>query len=202
MLIATGDFSRARESFLSWRETDPLDAIVRAFLCCLNCSTALGDEAFAEYERGKAIYGHWVLADRFMLWQRLAAERSIRLTRSTYPVPINAAARAHFDAPDEALAALRDLYADDANDDLRRGRDRRLGRALRRSAFRVRSDARGDREQFTELLRDCGVPVMAPVRRLPEFKSLVREVGLPEYWNEFGWPEICRQLGGDDFECD
>jgi hypothetical protein len=45
-------------------------------------------------------------------------------------------------------------------------------------------------------------PVMAGVRRLPEFKALVRDVGLVAYWREWGWPDLCRPMGGDDFECD
>jgi TolB-like protein len=44
-------------------------------------------------------------------------------------------------------------------------------------------------------------PVMAEVRRLPGFKDLVREMGLVEYWREFGWGEHCRPVGADDFEC-
>jgi tetratricopeptide (TPR) repeat protein len=44
-------------------------------------------------------------------------------------------------------------------------------------------------------------PVMADVRKLPGFKDLVREMGLVQYWREFGWGEHCRPLGEDDFEC-
>lgn len=28
------------------------------------------------------------------------------------------------------------------------------------------------------------------------------KIGLVEYWNEFGWPNICHQLDNGDFECD
>jgi hypothetical protein len=46
------------------------------------------------------------------------------------------------------------------------------------------------------------LPVMKEVRQLPRFKEYVREIGLVDYWNKFGWPDICRQLEGGDFECD
>jgi TolB-like protein/DNA-binding winged helix-turn-helix (wHTH) protein len=40
------------------------------------------------------------------------------------------------------------------------------------------------------------------LRRLPEFKQLVREFGLVDYWRTSGnWTQFCRPLGADDFEC-
>ena len=45
-------------------------------------------------------------------------------------------------------------------------------------------------------------PAMREVRQLPRFKEFVREIGLVDYWNEFGWPDICQPVGDDDFECD
>lgn len=44
-------------------------------------------------------------------------------------------------------------------------------------------------------------PVMREVRQLPGFKELVAEVNLVEYWRTHGWPDHCRPLGSDDFEC-
>jgi len=32
--------------------------------------------------------------------------------------------------------------------------------------------------------------------------SFLRGIGIVAHWQEYGWPEICRQLDGDDFECD
>jgi len=46
------------------------------------------------------------------------------------------------------------------------------------------------------------IPVRREVRQLPRFKEFVRENGFVDYWNEFGWPDICRPLDDDDFECD
>lgn len=45
-------------------------------------------------------------------------------------------------------------------------------------------------------------PVMHEVRQLPRFKSLIKKIGLVDYWNKFGWPDICHQLDGGDFKCD
>jgi TolB-like protein len=44
-------------------------------------------------------------------------------------------------------------------------------------------------------------PIMDEVRSEPGFKDLIRSVGLDSYWRESGWPEQCKPLGNDDFEC-
>ena len=36
---------------------------------------------------------------------------------------------------------------------------------------------------------------------IPRTKEIMRESRLPEYWREIGWPERCRPIGDDDFEC-
>jgi len=41
----------------------------------------------------------------------------------------------------------------------------------------------------------------APVRKTERFQKLVRELGLVDYWRERGWPDLCRPIGADDFEC-
>jgi len=39
------------------------------------------------------------------------------------------------------------------------------------------------------------------IREFPETKNLINSVRLPEYWHEVGWPDMCRPVGEDDFEC-
>ncbi|HTF95087.1 MAG TPA: winged helix-turn-helix domain-containing protein [Cellvibrio sp.] len=44
-------------------------------------------------------------------------------------------------------------------------------------------------------------PVFNEARKLPQFKILVRDIGLLEYWHHSGqWPDRCRPVG-EDFEC-
>lgn len=45
------------------------------------------------------------------------------------------------------------------------------------------------------------LPIWQKIRPQPEFHEFIRESGLPDYWREYGWPEHCRPLGEDDFEC-
>jgi len=44
-------------------------------------------------------------------------------------------------------------------------------------------------------------PVMSEVRQLPEFKKLVAELNLVEYWRAYGWADACRPLGDNHFTC-
>jgi hypothetical protein len=42
----------------------------------------------------------------------------------------------------------------------------------------------------------------ADLRDTGRFKTFVRSVGLVDYWRARGWPDLCRPVGVDDFECD
>jgi hypothetical protein len=39
------------------------------------------------------------------------------------------------------------------------------------------------------------------VRADPAFKRFATDIGLVAYWRDAGWPDMCRPLGDDDFEC-
>jgi len=45
-------------------------------------------------------------------------------------------------------------------------------------------------------------PMLHDARKLPEFKKIVIELGLVDYWRVHGWSDFCHLLGGDDFTCD
>ncbi len=44
-------------------------------------------------------------------------------------------------------------------------------------------------------------PVMSEVRQLPEFKKLVTDLNLVEYWRAYGWADACKPVGDNDFTC-
>ncbi len=46
------------------------------------------------------------------------------------------------------------------------------------------------------------VPLTAHLRGTEEFRSIVRDAGLVEYWKMYGWNDFCRPLGEAGFECD
>jgi TolB-like protein len=43
--------------------------------------------------------------------------------------------------------------------------------------------------------------LMADARKSQSFKKLVTDMNLVEYWRASEWPDRCRPLGADDFEC-
>jgi hypothetical protein len=45
------------------------------------------------------------------------------------------------------------------------------------------------------------LPAMHDVRQLPRFKAFVAEIGLVDYWRKYGWPTLCKPVGGSDFAC-
>ena len=55
--------------------------------------------------------------------------------------------------------------------------------------------------QATQVL-NAWLPVFADLRHEPGFKEMLRDEGLPEYWERFGWPDFCRRINNDEFECD
>ena len=44
-------------------------------------------------------------------------------------------------------------------------------------------------------------PLTQAVRTTPEFKQVLVDIGLVEYYRERGWNDFCRPLGESDFEC-
>ncbi len=45
-------------------------------------------------------------------------------------------------------------------------------------------------------------PGIGVVRQSGGFKELIDEFGLLEFYRENGWPDVCRPVGDEDFECD
>jgi TolB-like protein len=39
-------------------------------------------------------------------------------------------------------------------------------------------------------------------RQTPQFREWVTKIGVVDYWQQHGYPDVCRPLGDDDFECD
>ena len=38
-------------------------------------------------------------------------------------------------------------------------------------------------------------------RQSQDYKNLIRRQGINDYWREFGFPDMCKPIGEDDFEC-
>ena len=43
---------------------------------------------------------------------------------------------------------------------------------------------------------------MAAFRASPDFRRVIRDSGILDYWQQRGFPNRCRDLGDGDFQCD
>ena len=115
---------------------------------------------------------------------------------------IHTIGKEYLESPEDGLVELRRIYS---SDDKLSNID--LGLVAMWAAYF------GDMEFAMEILEKSAniycanvvyfwAPVMREIRQTSRFKEFVREIGLIDYWKEYGWPDLCRPLGKDDFECD
>jgi adenylate cyclase len=188
------------------RRNDPLDASIRAEYMLI--SGYLGDIQGAEdeYERGKELFGdQWTIGNVGITLLRLSPKNvpSINEIPAIPWGPIWNMGRNNLASPEKGLAELRRIYS---------GEDTQLSGYLLRDIstwaayFGDSEFAMNAMEKSVSLstlnLLVIWAPVFQEIRQLPRFKEYVREIGLVEYWKEYGWPDLCRPVGDDDFVCD
>jgi hypothetical protein len=108
---------------------------------------------------------------------------------------------AEFDSPERVLSIVRDVYRDENLQWIRKLHDIAMVAAYfgdPQFALKVKGQ---EVRAIPTRLAAVWYPVMSEVRRLPEFKKLVTELHLVEYWRAYGWADACRPLGENDFEC-
>jgi len=101
--------------------------------------------------------------------------------------------------PKQYLERLHDWYGDGSDrTDAEKIYTTRLAAYLgdTKLALRAISDTKS-RTQTWELY----LPLFDDVRRTAGFKSLMRDLGLVEYWGKYGWPDFCQPLSSGEFEC-
>ena len=108
---------------------------------------------------------------------------------------------AEFDSPERVLTILQQVYRDENLHWPRKLHDIAMSAVYfgyPRFALKVKRE-----DIFKNPSRIVAIwyPVMSDVRRLPEFKDLVTELNLVEYWRKYGWADACAPSGDDDFTC-
>lgn len=120
---------------------------------------------------------------------------------STQAVELFAPLLGMLESPDEALALLRSVHANAATVWPSKYHDIALLAAFYEDPdFALKVFAKEAR-LTTIRYGAFWYPVMSNVRQLPAFKELMQDVNLVEYWRKHGWPDHCRPLGENDFEC-
>jgi TolB-like protein/DNA-binding winged helix-turn-helix (wHTH) protein len=196
-----GNFEFAREIFQEVREITPQEPTVLRFLFLANALLDEWPTAVAQYELGMRLFVPWREAENQMRHLRIGRNELEQARAIPTTDPINAAMIEHLDAPEIALRELRRLHA--VTGDNPNGR-RNIGlwaghfgdATLALDAMRSAIDEQGGQAVYLWL------PQLKAMRQLPEFKKYLRKIGIVAHWQEYGWPDICRQRGNDDFVCD
>jgi TolB-like protein len=194
---AVGNFKRARELIDQIRRYDPLHIGYSGYYI-FNMGY-IGDipRAEDEYERRKAAFGDNLWLKFCITAVRIGSGNAVTNDKVANSDPIYDAAIVHIDSPEDGLEELCRIYSDHDNLSIYN----LVNISIWAAYF-------GDVEFAMDVIEDIStgfwiwLPVFQEVRQLPRFKEFVREIGLVDYWNKFGWPDICRRLDNGDFECD
>jgi TolB-like protein/class 3 adenylate cyclase len=200
--ITVGYLKKANEIVEAAQQIDPLNQSVHGRY--ISSFGLLGDtqRAEEEYDHGRALFGdHWLWGDFWLTLARLGTKNVVSCDEIIFPDPIHDAAKEYLDSPKEGLAELHRLYSSDSNLSENEITNTSVWAAyFGDPEFAMDAMEKGIRLSSTGLLK-IWYPVMHEVRQLPRFKEFAKETGLVDYWNKFGWPDLCRPVG-DDFVCD
>lgn len=199
LLLCLGKFDEAIEIYQANLITEPLNYFGRGFLMHALELAGRSDAADAEYRLGEELSPVW-WGDQVNIFLALGRGEPLQdidelfippdlkqvLHRAGDKQALRAAVDAYVARPDKVsaetvyYAALAAHLGDDA-----------LSVTLMRSALQ---------DVWTSLYW-FWLPVFDEARKLDDFKQLLRESGVIEYWRQHGWPPVCQPLG-DDFSCD
>lgn len=211
-VLVTGRFREAITTLEQAKVTDPLNAFFPFLLSKAYAATGNLPAAMAEDDRGlelggfefpirtNAVMTALAMRDRNQIERRLMqAMDPDDASREFY-----AAMKAGLDMPAEALADLHRRAA--ASTDHLELSTLAVWMAWFGDAQGALDAYRGHADLFRTARRnaflfDIWSPVMRDMRKLPGFKDLMRQVGLVDYWKAYGWGDLCKPVGLEDFEC-
>jgi TolB-like protein len=219
--IIVGRFDEAIAEAEAHLEVDPMNRFSRHLL--LQAYERVGDQDGWQrtLDRGEVLYGEgrWfvigytgmliALAERDHEYLRsLAAEASAGDPIDAQQKAINLGV-SNLESPTDGLAALRALHDElDLSSSSAPLSDRTAIFSL--SAWAAFF---GDSEQAFEWLAEAmplspitlswtWLPIFDSVRQEPGFEQLLTDLRLPEYWDMYGWSEMCQRISDDEFMCD
>jgi DNA-binding winged helix-turn-helix (wHTH) protein/TolB-like protein len=199
LLMAAGRLESARALIKQFRETEPLHQPLLGVL--MQDDAELRDEKAADavYGLGRALFGdQWFYGDGVANWIRLGRGEIEALDISD---PLFSVFAERIGDPDAALVLLNSA-----------AQDPQYQSAVGFANLAIWAAYFGDTRLAVNLLEKSvsrsafqmhvvWLPEFDEVRQSPEFKSLLIEMGLVDYWRATGWPEVCRAVGRDDFVC-
>jgi TolB-like protein len=194
--LSVADFAGAKASTQALNEKDPLNANTLAFLLLSYGLLGESRQESETYAKGVTLFDDWLVGNLFEGYFSLARRDFAEVRRI-----IRSPFVAYLDTPEAGRAEVRRLASEEGND----SNIARIDFALWAAFF-------GDDELALELLAAAlersriniyyvWMPLLERARQRPAFNALLRDLGLVDYWREYGWPEICQPTQGDDFAC-
>jgi TolB-like protein len=211
VISSMGHTTEAIRALQVARRADPLSLDVAGMLQQQLFIAGRAAEAQAEYERTLEFPGQRDTVEHVALmsiWDsgdlaRIEAQYRRFLRYQTIAMPVLDEVAGALDDHAAARALLARAFQDPAYQDPSRmmilawhsahfGDDATAGAALRRAFV----------DMDGTYLPALWFPALARYRATPEFKQLVRDLKLVDYWRSTGnWGDYCRPLGADDFDC-
>jgi TolB-like protein/DNA-binding winged helix-turn-helix (wHTH) protein len=203
LATSVANFVYAREILEEELRVNPQNRTIRWGLMATNAALGDWDVARAHYDAGTGLFAPWPEGDEIMMHLEVGRHELERARAIPAAGPVNPTMIANLDDRQAALRELRRLYADSA---VANGTLNRRDIALWAGHF---GDAALALDAMRSLIAEASAqtvylwrPQLKEMRQLPEFKALLREIGIVAHWQAYGWPDICRPLDGDDFVCD
>ena len=199
-ILSSGRFNKARERIKELLDADPLNEELLGFLVIADEVLREPDAADEAFRRGRLLYETWEFGDRVGVWIREGRERvEPPYDRIALPQPFGDLAEHGDGHPAHAL--LEQALHDPRN---------QAPTVIANLA--IWAAGHGDKALALKLLREAifgskttaylaWLPVFEDARRLPQFKVLLADIGLVDYWRATGWPDVCRPAGELDFDC-
>lgn len=199
MQLAVGHFAYAHDILQEARESVPQNPSALAFLVMANALLGEWETAKEQYELGTRLFTPGGIGDTLMIYLLVGHNEPDAARRIPPSSELDAAMLAKLDTPQAALLELRRLY--EGGDVATRGGLAPWAAHFGDSALALEG-IRAAATQQGGILMYVWLPQFAEARRLPQFKTLMRDMGVVAYWQEYGWPAECRPRGTNDFECD
>ncbi len=201
--LTVGHLERANEILEAVKRNDPFHETNRQiYIISLGC---LGDMQGAEkeYKRCMTLFGEpWNNGNWTISFLRLSKDKIVSADDIPHSNLIFDTLKSHIKSQEDALAQFHEIYTD--NDNLTTGNFADMSVVVAylgdldfsMDAMEKAYSIDNSRTSFIWL------PVMREVRQISRFKKFVKEIGLVDYWKEYGWPDLCHEVGDDDFVCD
>ena len=200
---SVGKIERVQELLEKMRQNDPLNQLIVSWYYSVYGILDARQRAEDEYQsRNKSLlkgYSDW--HDHNITAVRLGSGDVISRDEIVSNNPINITLKDYLESPEDGLMEMRRIYSNDEKLSL-----------FDLTMIAVWASYFGKPELAMDVIKKtCRTnsmniylwsPTAREFRKTPRFKELVREIGLVDYWKEFGWPDLCRPVGDDDFVCD